>query len=196
MIIKTIIFFIFFLFSSISYSDENNDLIEKFLTKFKSINNIEFNFIQTSADMVEKGKCFLSYPKKLICRYEGDDGKEIIVKNNTLVIVKRKFQRVYYYRVANSPFATILDKNKIINQIKNINEIKNENNILILKFSSDPESPNLHLFITKDTLDIAGWKTTGYDSQIVDFKITNSQKNVENKEKFEIPNFDLFGNRN
>lgn len=196
MIKKTIIFFIFFLFSSISYSDENNDLIEKFLTKFKSINNIEFNFIQTSADMVEKGKCFLSYPKKLICRYEGDEGKEIIVKNDALVIVKRKFQRVYYYRVANSPFATILDKNKIINQIKNINEIKSENNILILKFSSDPESSSLHLFVTKDTLDIAGWKTTGYDSQIVDFKITNSKKNVENKEKFEIPNFDLFGNRN
>jgi outer membrane lipoprotein-sorting protein len=196
MIKKNIIFFIFFLFSSISYSDENNDLIEKFLTKFKSINNIEFNFIQTSADMVEKGKCFLSYPKKLICRYEGDEGKEIIVKNDALVIVKRKFQRVYYYRVANSPFATILDKNKIINQIKNINEIKSENNILILKFSSDPESSSLHLFVTKDTLDIAGWKTTGYDSQIVDFKITNSQKNVENKEKFEIPNFDLFGNRN
>ena len=196
MIKKNIIFFIFFLFSSISYSDENNDLIEKFLTKFKSINNIEFNFIQTSADMVEKGKCFLSYPKKLICRYEGDEGKEIIVKNDALVIVKRKFQRVYYYRVANSPFATILDKNKIINQIKNINEIKSENNILILKFSSDPESSSLHLFVTKDTLDIAGWKTTGYDSQIVDFKITNSKKNVENKEKFEIPNFDLFGNRN
>ena len=196
MIKKTIIFFIFFLFSSISYSDENNDLIEKFLTKFKSINNIEFNFIQTSADMVEKGKCFLSYPKKLICRYEGDEGKEIIVKNDALVIVKRKFQRVYYYRVANSPFAIILDKNKIINQIKNINEIKSENNILILKFSSDPESSSLDLFVTKDTLDIAGWKTTGYDSQIVDFKITNSQKNVENKEKFEIPNFDLFGNRN
>ena len=196
MIKKNIIFFIFFLFSSISYSDENNDLIEKFLTKFKSINNIEFNFIQTSADMVEKGKCFLSYPKKLICRYEGDEGKEIIVKNDALVIVKRKFQRVYYYRVANSPFATILDKNKIINQIKNINEIKSENNILILKFSSDPESSSLDLFVTKDTLDIAGWKTTGYDSQIVDFKITNSQKNVENKEKFEIPNFDLFGNRN
>ena len=196
MIKKNIIFFIFFLFSSISYSDENNDLIEKFLTKFKSINNIEFNFIQTSADMIEKGKCFLSYPKKLICRYEGDEGKEIIVKNDALVIVKRKFQRVYYYRVANSPFATILDKNKIINQIKNINEIKSENNILILKFSSDPESSSLHLFVTKDTLDIAGWKTTGYDSQIVDFKITNSQKNVENKEKFEIPNFDLFGNRN
>lgn len=196
MIKKTIIFFIFFLLSSISYSDNNNILIEKFLTKFKSINNIEFNFIQTSGDIVEKGRCFLSYPKKLICRYEGDEGKEIIVKNDALVIVKRKFQRVYYYRVANSPFATILDKNKIINQIKNIKEIINENNVFILKFSSDPESPSLHLFIAKDTLDIAGWKTIGYDSQIVDFKILNSQKNVENQEKFEIPNFDLFGNRN
>ena len=195
MIKKTIIFFIFFLFSSISYSDENNDLIEKFLTKFKSINNIEFNFIQTSTDMVEKGKCFLSYPKKLICRYEGDEGKEIIVKNDALVIVKRKFQRVYYYRVANSPYASILDKNKITLQTKNIKNITTDNNVLIVDFNNDIENSKFQLFIDKSNFNITGWKIIGYDNQIINFKVFNSKINVKNNEKFEIPE-DSYGNRN
>jgi outer membrane lipoprotein-sorting protein len=171
MLKKIIIFLTIFFIPSFAYSKNNNALIEKFLIKFKSINNIEFDFTQTTNDIIENGKCFLSYPKKLICRYEGEEGKEIIVKNDALVIIKRKFQRVYYYRVANSPFATI-------------------------SFASDENSPSLDLIITKDTLDIAGWKTTGYDAQTVNFNILNSRINVENKEKFEIPNFDLFGNRN
>ncbi len=196
MLKKIIIFLTIFFIPSFAYSKNNNALIEKFLIKFKSINNIEFDFTQTTNDMIENGKCFLSYPKKLICRYEGEEGKEIIVKNDALVIIKRKFQRVYYYRVANSPFATILDKTKIINQIKNINDITTKNNLLTISFASDENSPSLDLIITKDTLDIAGWKTTGYDAQTVNFNILNSRINVENKEKFEIPNFDLFGNRN
>ena len=196
MLKKVIIFLTIFFIPSFAYSKSNNALIEKFLIKFKSINNIEFDFTQTTNDIIENGKCFLSYPKKLICRYEGEEGKEIIVKNDALVIIKRKFQRVYYYRVANSPFATILDKTKIINQIKNINDITTENNLLTISFGSDENSPSLDLIITKDTLDIAGWKTTGYDAQTVNFNILNSRINVENKEKFEIPNFDLFGNRN
>lgn len=197
MIKKFIIFFLIFFTPSILYSENNNTIIEKFLTKFQSINNIEFDFIQITNDTNETGKCFLSYPKKLICRYDGEERKEIIVKNDALVVVKRKFQRVYYYRVANSPFATILDKNKIINQIKKINDITTKNDLLIIKFSNDKENSSLQLFITKNNLEIAGWTTIGYDGQTVNFSIQNSKINVENKEKFEIPSFvDLFGNSN
>ena len=135
MLKKIIIFLTIFFIPSFAYSKNNNALIEKFLIKFKSINNIEFDFTQTTNDIIENGKCFLSYPKKLICRYGGEEGKEIIVKKDALVIIKRKFQRVYYYRVANSPFATILDKTKIINQIKNINDITTENNLLTISFA-------------------------------------------------------------
>ena len=177
-------------------SKNNEDFVEKFITKFKTINNIKFNFIQTNDELVETGNCFISYPKKLICRYVGNDQKEIIIKNNTLAVIKRKYRRVYYYRVTNSPFVTILDKNKIIEQIKNIKNILTKDNLLTIEFNNPQDSSSLHLFVNKDTLDITGWKITGYDQQLISFFIKNSEINVAIKEKFEIPNFDLDGNGN
>ena len=195
--IKKIIFFSFFFFISVLAQSKNNeDFVEKFITKFKTINNIKFDFIQTNDELVETGNCFISYPKKLICRYVGNDQKEIIIKNNTLAVIKRKYRRVYYYRVTNSPFVTILDKNKIIEQIKNIKNILTKDNLLTIEFNNPQDSSSLHLFVNKDTLDIAGWKTTGYDQQPISFYIKNSEINVDIKEKFEIPNYDLNGNGN
>jgi outer membrane lipoprotein-sorting protein len=195
--IKKIIFFSFFFFISVLAQSKNNeDFVKKFLTKFKTINNIKFNFIQTSDEVVETGSCFLSYPGKLICRYAGSDRKEVIIKKNTLAIIKRKYRRVYYYRVTNSPFATILDKDKIIKQIKNIKNILLKDNLLTIKFNNPKDNSLLQLFVNKDTLDIAGWRTTGYDQQSISFSIQNSEINVDIKEKFEIPNFDLNGNGN
>ncbi len=52
----------------------------------------------------------------------------------------------------------------------------------------------MQLFLNEDTLDIVGWKTTGYDQQTIVFTIKNSQINTDTVEKFEIPEFNLFGN--
>ena len=193
--LKKIIFFILFFFIPLTAQSENNsEIVKKFTKKFKTINNIKFDFIQTSNDSSETGTCFLSYPKKLICRYEGDERKEIIIKDNTLAIIKRKYQRVYYYRVSGSPFATILDKEKIIEQITNIKNVSSQDGKLFFEFNNENSTSSLQLFLNKDTLDIVGWKTTGYDQQTIVFKIKNSQINTDTVEKFEIPEFNLFRN--
>jgi hypothetical protein len=119
-----------------------------------------------------------------------------VIKNNTLVVIKRKYQRVYYYQVTNSSFSTILDKNKITAQIKNIKNISAQDNLLIIKFNNPKDSSSLRFFVNKDTLDIAGWETIGYDQRSISFSIKNSEINVDIKEKFEIPNFDLNRNGN
>ena len=195
--LKKIIFFILFFFIPLTAQSKNNsEIIKKFTEKFETINNIKFDFIQTSNDSSETGTCFLSYPKKLICRYAGDEKKEIIIKNNTLAIIKRKYQRVYYYRVSDSPFATILDKEKIIEQITNIKNISSQDGRLFFEFNNKNNTSSLQLFLNEDTLDIVGWKTTGYDQQTIVFKIKNSQINTDTVEKFEIPEFNLFGNGN
>ena len=195
--LKKIIFFILFFFIPLTAQSENtSEIVKKFTKKFKTINNIKFDFIQTSNDSSETGTCFLSYPKKLICRYEGDEKKEIIIKNNTLAIIKRKYQRVYYYRVSDSPFTTILDKEKIIEQITNIKNVSSQDGKLFFEFNNENSTSSLQLFLNKDTLDIVGWKTTGYDQQTVVFTIKNSQINTDIIEKFEIPEFNLFGNGN
>jgi outer membrane lipoprotein-sorting protein len=193
--LKKISLLIFFFVISISAKAESNkEIIQKIASRFDDINNIQFDFIQTSNGLVEKGSCYLSYAKKLICRYLGDEQKEIIIKNNTLIVIKKKYQKIYYYRMANSVFATILDKKKIIKQINQIRKIAIKDNNFVIEFKNNENAGSVRLFINKDTFNIAGWETAGYDQQPTSFIIKNSQTNVNTKEKFEVPNFDLDGN--
>ena len=194
MLKKISLLIVFFVISISAKAESNKEIIQKIASRFDDINNIQFDFIQTSNGLVEKGSCYLSYAKKLICRYLGDEQKEIIIKNNTLIVIKKKNQKIYYYRMANSVFATILDKKKIIKQINQIRKIAIKDNNFVIEFKNNENAGSVRLFIDKDTFNIAGWETTGYDQQPTSFIIKNSQTNVNTKEKFEIPNFNLDGN--
>ena len=194
MLKKISLLIIFFVISISAKAESNKEIIQKIASRFDDINNIQFDFIQTSNGLVEKGSCYLSYAKKLICRYLGDEQKEIIIKNNTLIVIKKKYQKIYYYRMANSVFATILDKKKIIKQINQIRKIEIKDNNFVIEFKDNENATSVRLFINKDTFNIAGWETAGYDQQPTSFIIKNSQTNVNTKEKFEVPNFDLNGN--
>jgi outer membrane lipoprotein-sorting protein len=194
MLKKISLLIIFFVISISAKAESNKEIIQKIASRFDDINNIQFDFIQTSNGLVEKGSCYLSYAKKLICRYLGDEQKEIIIKNNTLIVIKKKYQKIYYYRMANSVFATILDKKKIIKQINQIRKIAIKDNNFVVEFKNNENAGSVRLFINKDTFNIAGWETAGYDQQPTSFIIKNSQTNVNTKEKFEVPNFDLDGN--
>ena len=194
MLKKISLLIIFFGISISAKAESNKEIIQKIVSRFDDINNIQFDFIQTSNGLVEKGSCYLSYAKKLICRYLGDEQKEIIIKNNTLIVIKKKFQKIYYYRMANSVFATILDKKKIIKQINQIRKIAIKDNNFVIEFKNNENAGSVRLFINKDTFNIAGWETAGYDQQPTSFMIKNSENNVNTKEKFEVPNFDLNGN--
>ena len=194
MLKKISLLIIFFVISISAKAESNKEIIQKIASRFDDINNIQFDFIQTSNGLVEKGSCYLSYAKKLICRYLGDEQKEIIIKNNTLIVIKKKYQKIYYYRMANSVFTTILDKKKIIKQINQIRKIAIKDNNFVIEFKNNENAGSVRLFINKDTFNIAGWETAGYDQQPTSFIIKNSQTNVNTKEKFEVPNFDLNGN--
>ena len=194
MLKKISLLIIFFVISISAKAESSKEIIQKIASRFDDINNIQFDFIQTSNGLVEKGSCFLSYSKKLICRYLGDEQKEIIIENNTLIVIKKKYQKIYYYRMANSVFATMLDKKKIIKQINQIRKIAIKDNNFVVEFKNNENAGSVRLFINKDTFNIAGWETAGYDQQPTSFIIKNSQTNVNTKEKFEVPNFDLDGN--
>tara|TARA_B100000780_G_scaffold278652_1_gene253022 strand:- start:3490 stop:4074 length:585 start_codon:yes stop_codon:yes gene_type:complete len=194
MLKKISLLIIFFTIPISAKAESNQEIIQKITNKFNGINNIRFDFIQTNNGLIEKGSCYLSYTKKLICRYLGDEQKEIIIKNNTLIVIKKKYQKIYYYRMANSVFATILDKKKIIKQVNQIRKIKIEDNNFVIEFKNNENATSVQLFINKNTFNIAGWKTAGYDQQPITFIIKNNQTNVNTKEKFEVPDFDLDGN--
>jgi len=194
MLKKISLLIIFFTIPISAKAESKHEIIQKITNKLNGINNIQFDFIQTNNGLIEEGSCYLSYTKKLICRYLGDEQKEIIVKNNTLIIIKKKYQKIYYYRMNNSVFATILDKKKIIKQLNQIRKIKIKDNNFVIEFKNNEKATSVQLFINKDTFNIAGWKTAGYDQQPITFIIKNNQTNVNTKEKFEVPDFDLDGN--
>jgi len=194
MLKKISLLIIFFTISILAKAENNQEIIQKITNKLNSTNNIQFDFIQTNNGLIEKGSCYLSYTKKLICRYLGDEQKEIIIKNNTLIVIKKKYQKIYYYRMANSVFSTILDKKKVIKKINQIRKIKTKDNNFVIEFRNNENATSVQLFISKDTFNIAGWETAGYDQQPITFIIKNNQINVNIKEKFEVPNFDLNGN--
>lgn len=185
---KYIFFIIYIFYSNIIFADSKIELINKLELKFNSIENFQFNFIQTNENLIETGSCFIRYPQRLICRYNGEEGKEIIIRNKFLAIIKRKYEKVYPYRISNSAFNILLDKTKIISKIKNLEKIKKKKHFYLIEFENKDAS-KLKLFLDVKTLNIAGWETTGFDQQKTIFKILNLKINVDNKEKFKIPDF-------
>ena len=73
MLKKISLLIIFFIISISTKAENNQEIIQKITNKFDGINNIQFDFIQTNSELIEKGSCFLSYTKKLVCRYLGDE---------------------------------------------------------------------------------------------------------------------------
>ncbi len=182
--------FIFFLitifFSKPVFANITNEIIKK----LNETNNITFNFIQETSEQSETGQCFLAFPGNLKCIYKSDDGKEILVKNNSLYIIKHKFKKSYRYPIQNTAFHIILDKNKLLENLKlikqtNINETSNDyfyeirtDNGIITK-----------IFFNKKSKILKGWETISYNQEPVKFKILKPIINTEFKEKFILPNY-------
>ena len=114
---KLLVKFIIILFYSNTLLANVTDEIVK---KLDETNNISFEFEQITNNQNESGKCLLVFPGKLKCIYNSKDGKEILVINKSLYIIKHKFKRSYRYPIKNSAFNIILNKNKILENVKMI----------------------------------------------------------------------------
>ena len=69
---KNLFVLIFFFFlHNIGYASNKENLI----IKLRSIDNMNFNFIQTIDGKDEKGQCVIQYPKKIFCEYEKRNNK-------------------------------------------------------------------------------------------------------------------------
>ena len=75
---KVLIFFIFYFFFfnfTILKADEKSNIVNT----LKKIDNIQFNFSQTTNEITEKGFCILLFPNKVKCKYDNINKKELIV---------------------------------------------------------------------------------------------------------------------
>ena len=125
------------------------DLINKLI----STKTLSFNFKQKIAEKEEIGNCFIKYPLLMKCNYQNLKQKTLISNGKTVVIIKKKYKKIYYYPIKTTPLFIILDKEKILNLIRNNKSTKIDSNIIEFEFI-DKKSNKLKILFDKNTLEL------------------------------------------
>ena len=178
------IFIVYFAVINISFADLQKDLINK-ITATKTLS---FNFKQKIAEKEEVGSCVIKYPLLMKCDYENFKQKSIISNGKTVVIIKKKYKKIYYYPVKTTPLFTILQKSKILNLVRNNRPTKINSSRIEFEFI-EKKSNKLKIFFDKTTLEFKGWETKDAYSNNVSFTILDLKTNkIIDDEFFRIPN--------
>ena len=145
--------FLFFLFS---IAEASTNIKEKIIQNLKTTNNLTFNFEQNVNGKTENGRCALSYPQKIFCKYNLKNDK-ILVSNGKSIVIKTN-SSYYFYPLERTPLYLILNKNFLINKIKNLDERILDDKFVNFKFFENDFEVNI--FFDYNNLDLIGWQTT------------------------------------
>jgi len=173
------IFVIYFLSINISFADLQTNLINK-ITATKTLS---FNFKQKIAEKEEVGSCVIKYPLLMKCDYENFKQKSVISNGKSVVIIKKKYKKIYRYPIRTTLLFTILQKEKILNLIRN-NKPTMINSSLIGFQLIDSKSNKSKIFFDKNSLEFIGWETKDAYSNNVSFIISNLKTNMIIDDKF------------
>ena len=177
------IFVIYFLSINISFADLQTNLIKK----ITAIKTLSFNFKQKIAEKEEVGSCVIKYPLLMKCDYENFKQKSVISNGKSVVIIKKKYKKIYRYPIRTTLLFTILQKEKILNLVKN-NEPTKINSSLIEFELIKKKSNKFKIFFDKNSLEFKGWETKDAYSNNVSFIISNLKTNkIIDDEFFKIP---------
>ena len=173
--IKVVIFFCIFLILTHSSVNEKSKIIDK----LNDIDNIQFEFTQTTNENIEKGKCILVFPGKLKCDYKDKNKKELIVNKKMMAITQKRYGKTLFYPLSKSTFINILSKNelvKIINESSTV--IDDYINIIFI----DKNNIKTLIKFDKKRFLLAGWTSSDqYNNQIVfEIKITSVNQMINN----------------
>ena len=182
MLIKTLIpFIVFFNFFLNVQSSEKQSIIDR----LSEIKNFSFHFEQITKKKVETGKCLLEFDKKLKCKYNDEFEKEIIINDKTLVILQKRYDKIYRYPISKSPFLNILSKDKLINLIKNSDIILKENIELTYV---DENQRKIKVFFEKENYKLIGWLVEDQLQNKIYFSLKINEVNIKiDNRDFKIP---------
>ena len=177
------IFVIYFLSINISFSDLQTNLINK-ITATKTLS---FNFKQKIAEKEEVGSCIIKYPLLMKCDYKNFKQKSVISNGKSVVIIKKKYKKIYRYPIRTTLLFTILQKEKILNLIRNNKPTKIDSSIIEFELN-EKKSNKLKILFDKNSLEFKGWETTDAYSNNVSFIINDLKTNeIIEDEFFKIP---------
>ena len=178
------IFFFILFFTTTSHSK----IIDNIANNLMETENISFIFSQKTGEIVEEGTCIIVFPKKMKCTYISDDGKEFYVKNNDAAIIKHKYKIKYNYRITNTPFNVILDKNLLLDKIYQVNNVTVVGDDITAQILL-PNGNDLKVIFDQNSKNLKGWETTSMDQKKVVFRINEVKRNLIINESFNIPDY-------
>ena len=174
---KYIIFIIIF-FYPLNIFASSKDLIK---SKLEQTNNISFKFIQKIGKKIEQGECIISYPKKILCKYDDINNKILVSNGRSLVVNSKKIKNYLRYKLKDTPLDLILDKKFLLEELKQV-EVVRENDETF-SFEIIHNNNLLNIFFDKKNYEIKGWTTTDIYQNKVETKLLNIEVNIMIDEK-------------
>ena len=174
---KYIIFIIIF-FYPLNIFASSKDLIK---SKLEQTNSISFKFIQKIGKKIEQGECVISYPKKILCKYDDINNKILVSNGRSLVINSKKIKNYLRYKLKDTPLDLILDKKFLLEELNQV-EVVRENDETF-SFEITHNNNLLNIFFDKKNYEIKGWTTTDIYQNQVETKLLNIEINIMIDEK-------------
>ena len=181
---KYIIFILIF-FYPINIFASSKELIKN---KLNETDNISFKFIQKIGKKTERGDCIISYPKKILCKYDDIYNKILVSNGRSLVINSKKINNYLRYQLKDTPLNLILDKKFLLDKLDQVEII--EENDETFSFKIVHNNNLLNIFFDKTSYEIKGWTTTDIYLNKVETKLSNVETNIMIDERiFRVQNY-------
>ena len=124
------------------------------------------------------------------CNYQNLKQKSLISNGKTVAVVKKKYKKIYYYPIKQTPLFTILNKKRILDLIRNNKPTKVNSSVIEFQFIYE-KSNKIKIFFDKNTLEFKGWETKDAYSNNVKFIINDLKTNeIIHEDFFKIPKED------
>ena len=179
------IIFILIFFYPINIFASSKELIKN---KLNETDNISFKFIQKIGKKTEKGDCIISYPKKILCKYDDIYNKILVSNGRSLVINSQKITNYLRYQLKDTPLNLILNKKFLLDKLDQVETIKENDETF--SFEIVHNNNLLNIFFDKINYEIKGWTTTDVYLNKVETKLSNVETNIMIDEKiFRVQNY-------
>ncbi len=165
-----LIYLLLFLFSiSKAYSDIKGQII----SNLEKTNNYSFNFIQ-------------QINKKINCKYD-KSGKILVSDGKNLVIKSNNSNIPSFYKLKNTSFYKLLDKDYLIEQLISNNLRKDNERIF---FEINYQNIEIKVFFDKKKLYLSGWETIdAYNNSVFTDIIIYEVNKIVNNNLFNLKGF-------
>ena len=181
---RYIIFFLIFFYPSNIFASST----EQIKNKLKETNNMSFKFIQKIGKKTEKGDCIISYPKKILCKYDDIYNKILVSNGRSLVINSQKITNYLRYQLKDTPLNLILDKKFLLDKLDQVETIKENDETFSFKIAHNNNL--LNIFFDKISYEIKGWTTTDIYLNKVETNLSNVETNIMINERiFRVQNY-------